>query len=193
MKKVACAAGIILAACQMQSHRPDGDAQQGPGAALKCESSGKNAFETYGAAAFLAINQSIVANVKAELTTNGPTNLGPSFSRVGSGDAPSTKDDGPTFRGKLAAFLVYFYGGPASTTYIDGKTYQGRQDMRPAHAGLGITGPQYDYFVSNIIVPALLLNGVKHGIGRALTPDDISSCFAPVLLDPAFKASFVGQ
>lgn len=192
MKKIAFV--VLLAASCHSSMRGEGAAAAGPaGAALKCDSSGKNAFDTYGAAAFIAVNQSIVANVKAELTANGPANLGSSFSKVGSGNPPSTKHDGPTFRGSLAAFLVHFYGGPDSITYIDGKTYQGVNDMKQAHAGLGITSEQYDYFITHIVVPALLANGVKHGSGGTASPDDVGSCFAPALTDPAFKSTFLGQ
>lgn len=150
----------------------DPQTTQGPGAALKCTSSGKNAFDTYGATAFVAVNEQIFTEVTAELTANGSTNLGTSF-----GDVP----DFPTFKGRLAAFLVFAYGGPTSITYTDGKTYEGVQDMEEAHAGMGITSAQYDYFVANIIVPALSKSGVPM--------DDISSCFAPVVVDASVKAS----
>ena len=80
---------------------------------------------------------------------------------------------------------MYAYGGPTSITYTDGLTYQGPQSMTESHAGLGITSDQYDYFVSNIVVPALTTNGVPTG--------DVTSCFAPVLTNAAFKASIVGQ
>jgi len=148
----------------------------GPGATLKCTSSGKNAFTTYGVEAFVAVNQAIFAGVTAELTANGSTNLGASFSTV---------QDFPTFEGRLAAFLVFVYGGPTTITYTDGKMYDGVQDMQQAHAGLGITSAQYDYFVANIIVPALSSSGVPM--------DDISSCFAPIVIDASVKASIVGQ
>ena len=69
--------------------------------------------------------------------------------------------------------------------YTDGKTYQGVQDMKAAHTGLGITSAQYDYFVANVIVPALTANGVSMA--------DVTSCFAPVVTDASFKASIVGQ
>ncbi len=156
-----------------------GDEEQttmGPGASLKCASSGKNAFATYGADAFVAVNKAIFAEVTAELTANGQTNLGDSFSRV---------TDFATFEGRLAAFLVFAYGGPTSITYTDGKTYEGVQDMRAAHAGMNITSAQYDYFVANIIVPALTKSGVPMG--------DVSSCFAPLVVDASVKASMVGQ
>lgn len=164
-----------------------------PGAALQCDSSGKNAFDTYGTAAFVAVNKSIIANVTAEMTANGTTNLGDSFTKIGTGNPPSTADNGATFEGKLAAFLVYAYGGPTSITYTDNVTYDGPQDMASEHAGLNITSAQFDYFVANIVVPALISNGVKHGAGGAADPNDIGSCFAPVVTGAAFKASIVGK
>jgi hypothetical protein len=189
-------AGLLLAAMQgcgsdsnmsspMTSAGKSGTADKGPGAAFLCKSSGKDAFDTYGPEAFVAVNESIVSNVVAELTANGTDNLGNSFTKIGSGKPASTADDMATFKGKLAAFLVYAYGGPESITYTDDKTYSGLQDMAAAHVGLGITSDQYDYFVTNQVVPALTDNGVP--------ADDVSSCFAPVLLDAAFKASIVGK
>jgi hypothetical protein len=157
----------------------------GPGAALKCASSGMNGFDTYKTAAFVAVNEAIVANVFTELGANSTTNLGDSFTKIGTGVPPSTADNAATFKGKLAAFLVYAYGGPTSITYTDGLTYSGLQDMATAHAGLAITGPQFDYFISNIVVPALTGSGVS--------ADDVTSCFAPVVTAPAFKASIVGK
>jgi hypothetical protein len=148
----------------------------GPGASLKCTSSGKNAWDTYGATAFVAVNEKIFELVTAELTANGAANVGDSFSGV---------SDFPTFKGRLAAFLVFVYGGPTSIEYTDGKTYEGVQDMRLAHAGMGITSAQYDYFVTNVVVPALTSSGVPMG--------DVSSCFAPPVVDASFKASIVGQ
>jgi len=170
-------------ACSDDDNKPPASA--GPGAALKCASSGKDAFDTYGAPAFVAVNEAIVANVFAELGANGTTNLGDSFTKIGTGMPPSTIDPAPTFKGKLAAFLVYAYGGPTSITYTDGVAYSGLQDMAAAHAGLGISSAQFDYFVANIVVPALASSGVPTA--------DISSCFAPVVIDPAFKASIVGK
>jgi hypothetical protein len=160
---------------------------KGPGAALQC-SSGKNAFDTYGTTAFVAVNEAIVTNVFADLMANGTTKLGASFGKIGSGIPASTADDAPTFKGKLAAFLVFAYGGPTSITYTDGKTYQGQQDMTSAHTGLAVTSDQYDYFITSIVVPALTTNGV--------TTADLSSCFAPILTGTtgaAFKASIVGH
>lgn len=166
-------------------------AAAGPGASLKCESSGLNAFATYKTAGFVAVNQAIVANVGAEITANGIANLGASFTKVGSGSPPSTTDGPATFEGKLAAFLVYAYGGPESITYTDGKTYSGVQDMIAAHTGLAITDAQYQYFIANIVVPALVSSGVKAGQGDSF--NDVASCFAPIVTSAAFEATIVGR
>jgi hypothetical protein len=188
MIKQMLAASVLLAAmqgCGSDSTSDATSATKGPGAALKCASSGKNAFDTYGATAFVTVNEAIFSNVGGEITANGTTNLGDSLTKIGSGMPASTADDAATFKGNLAAFLVYAYGGPTSITYTDGKTYMGPQEMASSHAGLGITSDQYDYFISNVVVPALTGSGV--------TTDDVSSCFAPIVTDAAFKASIVGK
>jgi hypothetical protein len=165
--------------------KDDGSTPLGPGAALVCPSSGKNAWDTYGKAAFVAVNESIFTNVNADIGDAGTTNLGTAFTKIGSGNPPSTSDNLATFKGSLAAFLVYAYGGPTSIVYTDGVTYTGPQDMVAAHTGLAITTDQYNYFVSNIIVPALTSNGVPLG--------DVTTCFAPVVTNAAFMASVVGH
>ena len=157
----------------------------GPGAAFKCTSSGKDAWDTYGVMAFVAVNESIFTEVGKEVMNNGSANVGTSFSKVGTGQPPSTADDAATFKGKLAAFLVWAYGGPSSIMYTDGKMYTGPQDMVSEHTGMQITSAQYDYFIANVVVPALTTNGVPMG--------DVTSCFAPVVTDAAFKASIVGH
>ena len=156
----------------------------GRGASLAC-AGGQNAFATYGTNAFVAVNEQIFTNVNGELTANGTANLGTAFTKIGSGNPPSTADGLAAFKGNLAAFLVYTYGGPSIITYTDNVTYYGPQDMSQSHAGLGIASSQYDYFVSSVVVPALTAKGVSSG--------DISACFAPPLLDAGFKASIVGQ
>ena len=156
----------------------------GLGASLAC-AGGQNAFATYGVNAFVAVNEQIFSNVTGELTANGTANLGTAFTKIGTGNPPSTADGLAAFKGNLAAFLVYTYGGPSIITYTDGQTYYGPQDMSQSHAGLGITSSQYDYFLSNVVVPALTAKGVSGG--------DVSACFAPPLLDAGFKASIVGQ
>ena len=174
----------IAAACSGDDggYTPTGT---GPAAKLLCTSSGKNAWDTYGVAAFVAVNESIFTNVNTEVTANSTTNLGDSFTKVGSGTPAATSDNLAQFKGSLAAFLVYVYGGPTSITYTDNAMYSGEQNMVTAHTGLNITSAQYDYFVSNIIVPALTSNGVPM--------DDVSSCFAPPITSADFKASIVGH
>lgn len=165
----------------------------GPGSSLKCDSSGKNAWDTYGVSAFVTVNEAIFTNVNAEIAAHQTTNLGDSFTKIGSGNPASTADKIDAFKGNLAAFLVFAYGGPTSIKYTDGKSYMGPQDMVQAHTGLNITSAQYDYFVSSIIVPALTASGVKHGAGGAADPNDVSSCFAPIVTSAAFKATIVGH
>jgi hypothetical protein len=195
ISKILCATGaaaaLVLFGCGGTSSTPDagstvkdagGDGTgTGPGSSLKCTSSGKNAWQTYGATAFVAVNEQIFTNVVADMSGK----LGTSFGKIGSGMPASTADDLPTFKGNLAAFLVFAYGGPTSVTYTDNKTYAGPQDMVEAHTGLQITSDQYDYFVTSIVVPALTAKGVPS--------TDVSSCFAPILTDAAFKASIVGH
>ena len=168
---------LAAAACTVTACGGDDDpVATGPGAALKCTTSNQNAWETYGVNAFVAVNEKIFELVTAELTANGDANVGGSFAGV---------SDFPTFKGRLAAFLVFVYGGPTEITYTDGKTYEGVQDMQQAHAGMAITSAQYDYFIANVVVPALTTSGVPMS--------DVSSCFAPPVVDAAFKASIVGQ
>lgn len=178
--------GVAMTACGGSDPAPvvvNPGKGTGPAATLACKSTGQNAFATYGATAFVAVNEQIFTNVNAELGANGTKNLGASFNLIGTADPAATTDDGATFKGKLAAFLVYVYGGPTSVMYTDGKTYQGSQDMVVAHAGLNISSAQYDYFVTNVIVPALTAKGVSS--------DDVSSCFAPPLVDANFKKQIV--
>ena len=67
----ACA-GVFCAAC-------DAPASNAP----LCTSSGKNAFDTYGAIAFLQVNTNIINNTFAEVGSNGTTNLGSAFELLG--------------------------------------------------------------------------------------------------------------
>ena len=158
----------------------------GPAAHMLCTSSGKNAFDTFGATAFVAVNEQIFTNVTDELGAHQGTNLGESFGAIGTGTPAAATDDFPTFKGKVAAFLVYVYGGPDAITYTDNKMYDGKsQNMVTAHTGFNITSAQYDYFLTNIVVPALKAKGV--------TDADIGSCFGPILMDASVKAMFVGH
>lgn len=127
----------------------------------------KDMYQKYGEAAFVKVNDAIIAKAVAAPVSK----LGNSFKKL-------AKKKTATARVKkdLAAFLVKVYGGP--------DTYQGA-DMATAHAGLKITSDQYDWFVGNVVVPALKENGVSD--------DDITNCFAPPVTDPNFKASIVGK
>jgi hypothetical protein len=162
-----------------------------PGATLRCASSGKNAYATYGQAAFFTITKNVLAHVGTELSSNGEANLGDSIPNAGTGTLPSNHDDGKTFEGKVAAYFVWAYGGPEQITYTDGVTYDGPQDMTAAHVGMNITGAQYDYFVASIVAPALIDSGIQHGAGGGA--DDIATCFAPVVADATYKAAMVGK
>ena len=173
-------AGISLLACSTTNSNSGVS-----GADLKC-GGGSNAFQTYGAAAFVKVNEAIFANVGNELNANGSANQGSSFDEAGTGNVAATKDDLPTFEGKLAAFLVFAYGGPTSIVYTDGKTYVGNdQNMVTAHTGLNITDDQYNYFVMGVIVPALEQSGVP--------ASDVTACFAPVVTDPSFVDDIVNR
>lgn len=125
-------------------------------------------FDKYGVNAFLAVNDSIIAYAVAAPTAE----VGTSFQTLaGEGETRVTE-----FTTNLANFLVMVYGGPDN--------YAG-PTMEAAHAGLNITSDQYDWFIVNVVVPALADNGVPEA--------DITNCFAPPVTDAAFKASIVGQ
>jgi hypothetical protein len=124
-------------------------------------------FEKYGQDAFLAVNDAIIAASVAAPTAM----VGTSFQDL----AAAGEERVAEFTANLAAFLVFVYGGP--------NNYTG-PSMEDAHEGLNITSEQYDYFVTDIIVPVLTEAGVSE--------DDITDCFAPPVVDPAFKASIVG-
>lgn len=125
-------------------------------------------FDRYGETAFLAVNDSIIANAVAAPTAE----LGTTFQDLAAAGDTRVEE----FRGNLAAFLVMVYGGPSGYT---------GPSMEAVHSGLGITSAQYDYFVTEVVVPSLVENGVP--------TSDINDCFAPPLLDPAFKASIVEE
>lgn len=56
--------------------------------------------------------------------------------------------------------------------------------MEAAHAGMGITQEEYDSFI-------VLIAGVLSDAG--VPDEDISQCFAPPLVDPAFANTIIGQ
>ena len=80
------------------------------------------------------------------------------------------------FKDSLANFISDAYG--CSTGAYTGPT------MEAAHAGMNIDQTTYDDFVG-LIVGVLLSDGVPQA--------DIDHCFAPVLTDPAFEATIIGQ
>lgn len=124
----------------------------------------------YGDAGFTAVNDKIVEKTIA-LTNMTPSPIGDTFKPTIADPARAA-----AFKASLAAFLIQAYGGP--------KNYQGKT-MELAHAGMAITSAQYDYFIANAVVPALQEAGVD--------AKDISDCFAPVVVDPAFKNSIIDK
>lgn len=136
---------------------------QGPGANLVCTSTegngDKNAYDTYGKEAFVAVNAEIIKLAVGA----SEDDVGGSFKDLAE-DIDKNPDRGTEFTNNLGAFLIWAYGGP--------NEYYGPK-MEPAHTGLNITQDQYDFFVSDVIVPALIAKGVDE--------DDIGSCFAPVV------------
>lgn len=125
-------------------------------------------FDKYGLDAFVIVNDAIIAKAVAAPTSE----VGPTFQALAAQPAERVE----AFRTNLANFLVMVYGGP--------NNYTG-PDMVTAHAGLGITSAQYDYFIANVVVPALAESGVAES--------DIADCFAPPVVDPAFKATIVEE
>lgn len=157
-----CAALGASTACGGDDDGGSSDADAAP-AACSAEM-----FDKYGVDAFLAVNDSVI-----ELAVAAPTSeVGTSFQDL----AAQGEDRVEEFRTNLANFLVMVYGGPAN---YDGPS------MEDAHADLAITSEQYDFFVVNVIVPALADNGVPQA--------DIEDCFAPPVVDPAFKATIVTE
>jgi len=135
------------------------------GAAANCST---EMFAKYGTDAFLAVNDSII-----EKSVAAPTSaVGTSFQDLAAAGADRVEE----FRANLAAFLVFVYGGP--------NNYQG-PTMEEAHEGLAITSEQYDYFIASVVVPALVDNGVPMS--------DIQDCFAPPVVDQAFKNSIIDR
>lgn len=80
------------------------------------------------------------------------------------------------FKASLAAFISDAYG--CTTGSYTGPT------MEAAHAGLGITQAEYDAFIG-LIAGVLADNGVPEA--------DITGCFAPPLVDPAFAGTIIGK
>jgi len=157
----ALALGGLLAASTGCSDDPDTDGTSN----AVCSS---DMFDKYGVDAFLAVNDRII-----ELSVAAPTAMvGDSFQTLAAQPAARVEE----FRTNLANFLVFVYGGP--------NNYTG-PDMETAHTGLNITSDQYDFFVTDVVVPALADNGVPM--------EDIQNCFAPPVLDEDFKNSIIDR
>ena len=120
-------------------------------------------FAKYGDAAFTTVTNDLVTMAAAD------AQVGHYFAGL------DTPDKVTAFEDSLDKFLVMVYGGP--------NNYKGK-DMTAAHTGLNITSDDYDYFVG-LIVKVLTADGVAAG--------DITGCFAPPVVDAAFKASIVGH
>lgn len=112
-------------------------------------------YAKYGAAGFTAVNNKIIEKALAAPTAS----VGTSFQNLS--DAQKMR-----LSSNLAAFLIQAYGGPSN--------YSGK-NMVEAHQGLNITEAQYDYFISNVVVPALSESGVSM--------DDITNGFAPAVTE----------
>jgi Bacterial-like globin len=125
-------------------------------------------FDKYGRDAFVAVNQKVLENIDLVGKMN-PSPIGDSFKGL-------TPTGIARVEANLLDFLIKVYGGPDN--------YKG-ESMEESHEGLNITSEQYDAFVGMIVVPSLQAVGVP--------ADDITNCFAPPMVDPAFKASMVGK
>jgi len=125
----------------------------------------KDMFGKYKAEGFAKVNDSIIKKA-----VEAPEDkVGKTFKKLA-----KDKKAAERVKANLLAFLTKVYGGEDK--------YKGK-DMPTAHKGMKITSEQYDYFVKEIVVPALKENGVSE--------DDITNCFAPPITDEAFKSSIV--
>jgi hypothetical protein len=158
-----------------------GSAGSGGGAAVTCASPTEAFAKLGGATTFDAVTNAIIANSvkanddgKAEVFGTDFA-IGKSFEIVGTPDGQSAE----SLDTNLQAFLTKVYGGPDD--------YQGRS-MEDAHEGLEITSVQYDQFVAMIV--KILTTPTADG-GFGLATETLTTCLAPPLLDPDFKASIV--
>ncbi len=141
------------------------DTADTPDAATSCTT---QMYATYGQAGFEAVNAKIIENIVA-VSAIEPSPIGDTFKGLTPQQVEAVEND-------LLDFLIMVYGGP--------NNYTGRT-MEAAHAGMNITQAQYDAFITMVVVPALADSGVPE--------TDITDCFAPPVVDPAFVASIVGQ
>ncbi len=128
-------------------------------------------FAKYQIGTFGAVNSAIIAKAA---NANQVTSLGDSFQTeiVDKGSARIT-----SFTNNLAAFLVTAFGTVGDPNYV---AYTG-PTMPTAHADLNITEAQYNYFLTEVILPAL----------AGADASDITNCFAPVVTDPNFKVQII--
>lgn len=124
-------------------------------------------YAKYGDAGFQVVNENI-----GKLALAAPTDkLGDSF-QTKIADANATRK--AEFGAHLLSFLESAFGNP--------NAYVG-PDMVSSHAHLDITVAQYQYFISDVVVPALKTSGVD--------PNDITNCFAPAVLNKSFVKTVV--
>lgn len=123
-------------------------------------------YAKYGKSGFTAANQKILENITVVSSIN-PSPIGDTFKGL-------TPTAVARVEANLLDLLIKIYGGPDN--------YKG-EDMTTAHVGLNITSEEYDAFVGMVVVPALQSVGVPAA--------DINNCFAPPMVDAAFKASMV--
>ncbi len=149
-----------------------GAAANGEGGAATAEAPKKDChkdmWEKYKAEGFGKVVDLIVAKSIAAPEDK----IGKSFKKTAKDKKAQAK-----LKTNLLAFLQKVYGG-------DDKAYKGKE-MPAAHKGMKITSEQYDYFITEIVVPSLKEAGVEES--------DVTNCFAPPVTDEAFKGSIVGK
>ena len=118
-------------------------------------------FAKYGEPAFLKVTHDLIALAAAD------PKVGQYFVGLNTPAKVANFEDG------LSKFLIMVYGGP--------NNYKGK-DMVTVHTGMKIASDDYDYFIG-LIVKVLTQDGVAEA--------DINACFAPPVVDPAFKATIV--
>ena len=128
-------------------------------------------FAKYKIGTFGAVNANIIAKAA---NANQVGQLGDSF-QTKIVDKGSARIE--TFTNNLAAFLVTAFGKASDPNYV---AYAGPA-IPVAHATLNITQAQYEYFLTDVIVPAL----------AGADTSDVTNCFAPVVTDPNFKVQVI--
>lgn len=164
MGKTWLSALLVVACAAGCGDEDDKTADEGEDAGA--ENCSTQMYDKYKQAGFEAVNKNILENV-VSVSAMSPSPIGDSFK----GLMPVQVE---AVEANLLDFLVEAYGGPAN--------YEGRS-MKDSHAALEITQAQYDAFITMVIVPALSKAGVPE--------TDITNCFAPPVVDPAFVANIV--